>query len=447
MKRIFFGGLLTLIALLVTDLAYADSPPFSATGQYMTGDWGGTRTSLKKLGYNFTLDYSSMMAANLAGGYDKDKTARYSDQFTFGADLNLEKILGISDGEFKTSLIDRNGRDLTQDRLQDPRAPVMGSGVQSNYGRGQTWHVEQFWYRQSWWKHALDIKLGLMPVGEDFDNNGCFFQNLSLCGALAGHGSGVWYNTPIGQWGTRLKYSIMPTLYAQVGAFQYNPNYATRHGSFELDGTGHQGYMYVAEIGYLPTFGPAALSGAWKAGAWYNTADANDVLDDDNGDPYVLSKNAPLQHSGRYGGYIYLLQQVTGTGKGTPRGLSLFWHLAINDRDTATMDYQTQLGAVYKGPFSGRPLDFIGLGVSKMHANSRLAHKAQLLNQEKGINDYDDPAYTPVRHSEYVTELNYSLKLTPWFTLRPNLQFLVHPGGVEEIKNAWVVGSQVAIRF
>jgi porin len=105
-----------------------------------------------------------------------------------------------------------------------------------------------------------------MPPGEDFDNNGCFFQNLSLCGSLAGHGSGVWYNTPIGQWGGRIKYSPAPALYVQAGAFQYNPAYATRHGSFQLDGTGHLGYMYLFELGYRPTLGAAKLPGIWKLG-------------------------------------------------------------------------------------------------------------------------------------------------------------------------------------
>ena len=162
--------------------------------------------------------------------------------------MDLEKSLGIHDGELKASVNNRNGRDLTQDRLQDPRAPVIGSGVQSNYGRGQTWHATQFWFKKTGWDKKLDLKVGLMPPGEDFVNNGCFFQNLSLCGSLAGHGSGVWYNTPIGQWGGRIKYSPAPALYVQAGAFQYNPAYATRHGSFQLDGTGHLGYMYLFEL-------------------------------------------------------------------------------------------------------------------------------------------------------------------------------------------------------
>ena len=446
MNTLIKSGMM-LLAFLYPLLALANDTLFSPTAKNMTGEWGGVRTDLRQHGYDFTLEYSAMTATNISGGYDRDKTLRYSDQYILGVNMDLEKILGIHDGEFKASVNNRNGRDLTQDRLQDPRAPVIGSGVQSNYGRGQTWHATQFWFKKTGWDKKLDLKVGLMPPGEDFDNNGCFFQNLSLCGSLAGHGSGVWYNTPIGQWGGRIKYSPAPALYVQAGAFQYNPAYATRHGSFQLDGTGHLGYMYLFELGYRPTLGAAKLPGIWKLGGWYNTADANDVLDDDNGDPYVLTHQAARRHDGRYGGYLYIVQQLTYSSSQRQRGLSLFGHLAMNDKDTATMDYQIQAGAIYQGSFASRPQDFISFGVSKMHANDRVARRAQLLNQMRGIEDYDNPLYVPVRKAEYAAELHYSFRVTPWLTVRPNLQLLAHPGGSEEIKNAWVIGNQVTVKF
>ncbi|MET5441861.1 carbohydrate porin [Klebsiella aerogenes] len=446
MNKLIQSGTM-LLALLHPFLALANDTFFSPTAKNMTGEWGGVRTDLRHRGYDFTLEYSSMTATNISGGYDRDKTLRYSDQYILGIDMDLEKIFGIHDGEFKASLNDRNGRDLTQDRLQDPRAPVIGSGVQSNYGRGQTWHATQFWFKKTWQDKKWDLKVGLMPPGEDFDNSGCFFQNLSLCGSLAGHGSGVWYNTPIGQWGGRIKYALSSALYIQAGGFQYNPNYATRHGSFELDGTGHLGYMYIVELGHRPTPGATFLPDTWKIGGWYNTADANDVLDDDNGDPYVLTRQAARRHGGRYGGYLYVSQQLTHSGSQRQNGLNIFGHLDINDKNTATMDYQIQAGIIYKGPFASRPQDFISFGVSKMHANAKVARRAQLQNQMRGIDDYDDPLYVPVRRSEYAAELHYSFRVTPWLTLRPNLQLLAHPGGIEEIKDAWVIGNQVTIKL
>lgn len=413
----------------------------------MTGDWGGLRTTLKDKGYDFTLDYSPVVVTNVSGGYNRNKTVRYSDQFTYGINLDLQKIANINGGQVKLSLIDRNGKDLAQDRIQDPRTAMIGSDPQSNYGRGQTWHIAQLWYRQFLFDKRLDVKIGRMPIGEDFDNDGCYFQNLALCGSLAGHGSAVWYNTPVSQWGARIRYNVTAESYFQTGAFLYNPSYLTRQGSFKLDLSGYKGNMYAAEVGWQPSVGLLGLPGSYKLGSWYNTADAADVLKDEQGNDYVLSHKSARMHDGKYGAYLYLRQQVLTVGGNVNRGLSVFGHIAVNDKATATMDYQTQVGVIFKGPFARRPQDFIGLGTSKMHINSRVSQREILKNESKQLYDESNPLYQPVQDAEYATELHYSAAITPWFTLRPNIQWLVHPGGNASVKAAWVAGAQVMLSF
>ncbi|MFP3498361.1 carbohydrate porin, partial [Pseudomonas sp. SIMBA_059] len=36
---------------------------------------------------------------------------------------------------------------------------------------------------------------------------------------------------------------------------------------------------------------------------------------------------------------------------------------------------------------------------------------------------------------------------TDWLTVRPNLQFVRHPGGVREVDDAWVGGVKVQATF
>lgn len=440
-----YKKILIAIALIPT---YSNAEDwFASNGKYLTGDWQGYRTEFTQMGYDFSVDYSSIVTSNISGGYDRDKTARYSDQYTFGAKLDLEKLAGISDAQFVVSINDRNGRDITVDRIQDSRAPVIGSGAQSNYGRGQTWHIGQLWYQQKIFNNFLDFKIGRMAIGEDFDNNGCFFQNLSLCGSLAGHGSGVWYNTPVSQYGTRIKINFDKSNYAQFGAFLYNPSYLTREGSFKMNLSGRTGNMYVAELGHLFSLGDKKLPGSLKLGGWYNTVNAADVLNDSDGNVYIVSKSPAKIHDGRYGGYFYLMQQVSDVGNDISRGLTLFIHLSANDKYTSTMDYQAQVGAVYKGLFASRPIDYISFGLNKMHVNQRLAQRADIANNLKGLNDYDNPAYQPVRSTEYAAELRYSAKITPWFSISPDIQLIANPGGVNVIKDAWVFGTQVNLSF
>ncbi|MGH8440444.1 MAG: carbohydrate porin, partial [Pseudomonas sp.] len=101
---------LSLLAALGVSCGAQAAGAFAPESKWMSGDWGGTRTELLEKGYDFTLDYVGEVAGNLNGGYNDDKTARYSDQFALGAHLDLEKILGWHDTEFKLAITERSGR-------------------------------------------------------------------------------------------------------------------------------------------------------------------------------------------------------------------------------------------------------------------------------------------------------------------------------------------------
>ena len=60
------------------------------TSPHLFGDWGGLRTSLSERGIDLNLGYTGEAAHNFSGG--KDKLTRYTDQWVFGATLNLDKL-------------------------------------------------------------------------------------------------------------------------------------------------------------------------------------------------------------------------------------------------------------------------------------------------------------------------------------------------------------------
>ncbi|KHL72805.1 porin, partial [Pseudomonas putida] len=177
-NRIRTLGSLALLAMVGSSGVQA-AEAFSSESKWMTGDWGGTRTELLEKGYDFTLDYVGEVAGNLNGGYNDDKTARYSDQFALGAHLDLQKILGWHDAEFKLAITERSGRNLSNDRISDPRAGQFSS-VQEVWGRGQTWRLTQMWIKQKYFDGALDVKFGRFGEGEDFNSFPCDFQNLAF---------------------------------------------------------------------------------------------------------------------------------------------------------------------------------------------------------------------------------------------------------------------------
>ncbi|OLS59149.1 carbohydrate porin [Pseudomonas putida] len=406
---------------------------FESSSKWMTGDWGGTRTELLEKGYDFTLDYVGEAATNLHGGYNDDRTARYSDQFALGMKLDLQKILGWQDAEFKLAITERSGRNLSNDRISDPRAGQFSS-VQEVWGRGQTWRLTQMWVKQKYFDGALDVKVGRFGEGEDFNSFPCDFQNLAFCGSQVGNWvGGIWYNWPVSQWAMRVKYNLTPEFFAQVGVFEQNPSNLETGNGFKLSGSGTKGMILPVELVWSPRVG--GLPGEYRLGYYYSTAKADDIRD-------------PSQsHSSKHGWWVVAQQQVTAHEGDANRGLSLFANFTVHDKDTNVVDNYQQVGMVYKGAFDGRPKDDIGVGVARIHVNDDVKKRAELINAGNGIDDYDNPAFVPIQRSEYNAELYYGFHVTGWLTVRPNLQYIKSPGGVDEVDNALVAGIKVQSSF
>ncbi len=182
---------------------------FSADSQWMTGDWGGERTKLIEQGIDIKMDYVGEVGGNLHGGFNDDKTARYGDQFGLGAALDLEKLFGWDNTQAKIQLTNRNGENISNDRVGDPRAGTLSSS-QEVYGRGHMVRLTQLWIQHQFLDNKLDVKAGYFGEGEDFNTFPCEFQNLAFCGSQVGNwATNIWYNWPVSQAAIRLKYNII----------------------------------------------------------------------------------------------------------------------------------------------------------------------------------------------------------------------------------------------
>jgi porin len=159
------------------------------------------------------------------------------------------------------------------------------------------------------------------------------------------------------------------------------------------------------------------------------------VLLDANHRPFVVTGLAPLQHSGRYGVYASVQQQLTGESKDGKAltGLGMFANITQADRATSVTDNQIALGLFYKGLMPGLPGDVLGIAVGRTNVNGRAAVADTLV-----------PG-TPVRDAEYAAEIYYSLSPVPWLELQPNVQIIHHPGGVRSLSDVGVVGVKAAI--
>lgn len=421
------------------------TPAFDADSPWMLGDWNGKRSELSQQGYDFKLDYTSETGSNLHGGYNHDKTVRYSDQWTLGAHLDLQKILGWHDAEFQLTLNNRNGDNISNDRIGDPRVGTISSS-QEVWGRGSVTRLTQMWYQQKFFDQALSVKLGRFNEGEDFNTFPCDFQNLALCGSQVGDwDGGIWYNWPISQWAMRVKYQINPELFAQIGVFEQNPSNLENDNAFKLSGSGTQGALIPVELVWSPTVD--GLPGEYRAGYYYSTADSQDVYKNSNGQSAAATGSAYRGASSKHGMWLNLRQQVTSVDGNPSRGLSLFVNGTVHDKKTNKVDNYVSVGGFYKGPFDARPQDDIGLAIARIHVNPAYRKNADAQNRAAAVYDYSDPAFMPLQDTEYNAELYYGVHLANWLTVRPNLQYIRHPGGVNNVDDALVAGLKIQSSF
>jgi porin len=429
-----------LLLSLLTSSFFLASPAtraadmFSADSEWMFGDWSGYRSDLKSQGVDFQLNYTMESAANFAGGYRSKTTARYSDQWGFGVNLDLEKLLNWNDTEFQMTITDRNGQNLSDVVSRNG----MLSSVQEVYGRGQTWRLTQFWLRKGFFDHKLDIKVGRVTVGEDFDNTGSKFQNLAFGGGQAGNWRGDhWYNWPVSQWGGRVKVTITPDLYFQTGFYNQNHFNYDKGDGFRLEFSGTEGNLVPAELVWQPTFGPAQLPGNYRLGGYYSSAQ------DQIYGSTQLDGSYATTHA--YGGYLLLQQQLFAMDGSANRGLTMTVQAVMNDHKTSKTDNYQAIALTWKGPFDARPEDEIGIGAARIHVNSSFT---RMLNRENSWSSAMGSATTlPIQHgSEYDYEIYYNFQATRWLQLRPNLQYVSSPGA-ENVKDAFIGGISANINF
>ncbi len=418
---------------------YADEA-FSADSKWMTGDWGGERTKLIEQGIDIKADYVGEVGANLHGGYNDDKTARYSDQFGLGVALDLQKLWGWDNTQAKIQLTNRNGRNISNDRVGDPRAGTLSSS-QEVYGRGHMVRLTQLWIQHQFLDGKLDVKAGYFGEGEDFNTFPCEFQNLAFCGSQVGNwATNLWYNWPVSQAALRIKYNITPELYAQIGAYNQNPSQLEHGNGFKLSGSGTKGTVLPVELVWSPKVND--LPGEYRVGYYKSTAPADDVKVNitTDGEDYRVRDS-------KHGYWFVVQQQLTSHNGDAARGLHIAANATFHDKATNIVDNYQSLMFVYKGPFDARPKDDIGIGAARIHVNDDVKKSAELINASIGATDYSDPLYTPLRNTEYNYELNYGFHVTNWLTVRPNLQYITHPGGVDQVDNALVAGLKIQSTF
>ncbi len=246
-------------------------------------------------------------------------------------------------------------------------------------------------------------------------------------------------NYPVGQWGASIKVSPIPQFYAQTGAYQVNPNKENSDKGFDLSFTSTS-VLVKLEFGWLPSKDTGRFPGIYKIGGYYDSSDTPDVLQDIHGFSAGLTGAPFLMHDGRLGAYGMADQVIQRDGSDPHRFLRVGAIAGIGDRATATYRYFVATGGVRQGTFKHRDADFIAVLFAHGSINPRLTRYEEDRNAVA-------PGSVGIQTYESIAEIDYNIQIAPWLSVRPNLQYVIRPGGTGKIPNAVVIGLHMGVTF
>lgn len=396
---------------------------------FLLGDWNGERTRLHEQGVDFQLTYVNELAYNTQGGDEHKGT--YSDQLMIDTNFDLQKLLGWQGASFRMTFTNRNGENLTAEAGTNTLL-----AAQEIYGYGSVTRLVQFYYQQALLDDRLVVKLGRLPMSGDVFPFSCKFQNLTFCGTVPGYITPNWFTWPVSQWGATAAAKLTDEWSVNTALYQVNPSFTKNSQGLNFGSpSGTTGYLAVGELAWTPTIN--GLPGSYRVGVWRNTGDFSDVYEDVNGRPIGVTGDAPVQHDEASGYYALVQQQVYRDPGDSARGINLFANFIQSDRDVSYVERVLHVGTFISGPFAARPQDEIGLAIGRLEVNGKSAKRVR---QQNG---YTQPA----GDTEYPMELYYGVSVTPALTLRPNVQYVVNPGGMSGDKSVVVFGLKTEVSF
>jgi porin len=402
-------------------MSFADSV-LDANRTTLTGDWNGLRTQLANDGIKFDTSLNLDIAYLADGGYHEQQDPTYVSQLALGSTLDLEKLMNWDGVSVRALIMVRQGQSVSVEQLSDPNAPQLAN-VQANYGRGNSGtRLSELSIEKNFEDTGISVRAGRFAMGTYFNVMSCDFQNNSFCGAQMGKWQGSkWINAPVSQWAVMGKYKISPEAFVQLGVYEFNPKNLKEDEGWNLSTSDADGVNIPLEFVWKPSKAINDLSGIYRIGAFYNTAD-----EIQNQKDIVTGESEDRS----YGFWGVMEQQLTQNGNGT-QGLHSFLNFSFHDQTTNKVQNMQQMGLKYVGLFDRNNNDILGLAVNRVEVSHRYRESHAYLNED----------------AEYNLELNYSAFPVKWFMLRPNIQYVIHPGATNHVDNALVLGLSSKIIF
>jgi porin len=390
--------------------------PFEIFTDTLTRDLTGFRKFLGSIGIMPIASYTAQLMGNPSGGRTQGFT--YAGALDAAIAVNLQQLLGVPGLSFVVSASWPTGQSLsteTIDNLFFVQSAFSGTGEVS---------LQQMFLQQDLFDGTLSIAAGRLAPGNTFASLPVFSYYLSgginpIPGSLVYNDPTFAQSPPGVDWGAQIVYGPIVPLQIAVGVYNTNPFAAAgaNHGvDFSLQ-QGNTGVLTVFQVNYRLNQAKTdtGLPGEYAIGGFYDT------------NRFSSLNPPPGTVSGNYAVYAMFQQMVfRDGGPGSRRGLTVWGEFALSPRQSASLiPYLVASGLSYRGLVPSRGRDVASVGVV-----------SGILSR-----------HVPDASAETVIEANYQATLSRGISITPDVQYVIKPSGNSRIKNAVVVGLQLAVSF
>lgn len=375
-----------------------------------SGDWAGGRTWLEDRGVTFAGSYTLDWQGVWSGGVRRGAGTRSVLDFNITIDsLELARYEG------GTLFADFYSSDMRE--RPEPGSVQSFSSLETGDNVDQ---LAELWYEQVLLDGVLRVKVGKVDANSEFAFTGPAGEVVNGSAAVSPNilGMPTWPDPA-----TSVNVFVYPVERWYIGGALYD-------GALGVDGihTGRRGpstffsdersdeWFWIGETG-LSWSGWLGMSrGRAGGGVWHHTGEwerFDGEFEDGTTGFYLFSEQ--------------LVWDPTGDDAEDDRGLWLFAQYGYADDAVSEIGDHIAAGALLNGTFPGREDDAAGVYVSWVG-----------LSGEEGAGFTED---------ETAIDVFYKFIVTPFVSVKPDLQWFINPGGAGEIDDALVGGLRLEVTF
>ena len=388
---------------------------------------------LTDIGITPSLTYYGVFQGNPVGGIQQ-RTA-YSQLILFGVDLNFEKLIGLPGGSLTIS-----GAQATGENLSSYIGNI--NNVSEAFATPDTVLFYELYWKQLLLGDKLELRLGRMTPADQFASVPAFA--LQVNGGINGNPTSLFVNAPFrsapdASWAASTKIQATNEFYVEGGIYQASQRLdkAAYHGlNFSIGA--NDGELIMGQVGWTPSFAvsetpalaesgkklpaPLGLPGNYILGGYYSNFSFPEL------------NTSKIQHNA-YGFYVMGQQMLWRSLIDPSSNFSVWAGLTFSpQQDISLLPLMGFAGTTWQGVVPGRDRDQL-----------LLTYLVSDFSRSQTVSVGGHGGQHPT--VEHVLETGYAIYVSGNYTIQPDIQYVVRPNGVSNIRNSLVIGIQLIASY